>query len=60
MGEGNHIAYFAQAIQRMADQGCPIHVVEVGDRCWIEIDTIEDLQRARNLDCARGMGRITT
>lgn len=41
----------------MADQGYPIHVVEVGDRCWIEIDTIEDLQRARNLDWGRRMGR---
>jgi len=47
LGEGHKDAYFTAAIERLAVKGFPVGVCFTEGLPWIEIDVLEDLERAR-------------
>lgn len=41
--------YYTVAVDRLAGRGTPIGYVDIAGRPWVEIDTVEDLERAHAL-----------
>ncbi len=48
-------AYFLEAVQWLVDQGLPVTAWECGSLPWVDVDTPEDLDRARALGGRLGM-----
>jgi choline kinase len=44
---GRHDLYYEDVYGELVDQGMDAHAVDVSDLPWIEIDTVDDLARAR-------------
>lgn len=43
--------YYEDGFQEMVNRGAHIATVPIGDIPWIEVDTLEDLERAREIVC---------
>jgi choline kinase len=43
--------YYEDGYQEMVDRGLRVDVEPIGDVAWVEIDTLEDLARGREIAC---------
>ena len=43
--------YYEDGFQEMVNRGAHIATAAIGDIPWIEVDTLEDLERAREIVC---------
>lgn len=45
---GDLMLWFESAIQSLIENGCQLHALNTAGKPWIEIDSLDDLEQARN------------